>query len=296
MPSLTTSPWQVAVDRLSGKTVVGSKLRSAEWAQVPLALRDDALFSAGVESARVLNAIREKTLAGLTQARPGGTGMDRSRFVAEMRGLLGAAPGDSGELTDITSRRRLELVWDFQVADAHGHAAHQADQDPDLLDAFPAQRLVRVESRRAPRAWLKLWGEAGARVGWVGASRTTMVALKTSPIWAALSRFGRPWPPFDYGSGMGLEDVDRDEAEGLGLLPKDEDPAERLRRLRESSAGAARNWQETKQASVKGLSPEARGWLESAFGEQIEFLGEIVRWLKKPKPAPAKPDQPEVNP
>ncbi len=49
-----------------------------------------------------------------------------------------------------------------------------------------------------------------------------MIALKSDAVWTNLSRFGRPYPPFDYGSGMGVEDVDRDEAIELGLLPKDE--------------------------------------------------------------------------
>jgi len=78
------------------------------------------------------------------------------------------------------------------MQDAHGFAARKADMDPNLLDAYPAYRLIRVESRRIPRDWYERWGEAGAAVGWEGASKTDLVALKTSPIWAALSRFGRP--------------------------------------------------------------------------------------------------------
>ncbi len=280
MPTLTTNPWDKAVARISDKTIVGSKLRSAEWAQVPLALRERAFFSAGVENARVLSAMREKSLQGLQQIRTDGTLMDKARFVSDMRALLGAAPGDSGDLTDITSRRRLELIWDFQQTDAHAQAAHVAGMDPDVQDAYPAMRLVRIESRRVPREWFVRWGVAGASVGWVGASRREMVALRTSPIWAALSRFGRPWPPFDYNSGMGLEDVDRDETERLGLLPKGEPPAARLQRLRESTAAASRNWNDGLQASVKSLSDAARGWLKDAFGDQISIGRSNATWGK----------------
>lgn len=295
MPTLTTSPWDKAVARLSEKTLVGSRLRSAEWAEVPLALREGAFFSAGVEHARTLSAMREKLLQGAEQLRPGGTGMNRARFVADMREMLGAAPGDSGDLADVTSVRRLELIWNFQQQDAHAHAAHKADMDPNLLDAFPAYRLVRIESRRVPRDWLDLWAAAGAAVSWVGASRRTMVALKTSPIWAEISQFGRPWPPFRYGSGMGLEDVDRDEAESLDLLPKGEPPAERLARLREGSAQARRRWNSQLSASVKGLSVQAKGWLQSAFGDQISIEGSRVAWRGAtatpiaPTPAPSVP-------
>jgi hypothetical protein len=29
-----------------------------------------------------------------------------------------------------------------------------------------------------------------------------MIALKSDPIWTAISAFGTPYPPFDYNSGM----------------------------------------------------------------------------------------------
>lgn len=278
MPALSTSPWQAAVDRISGKTIVGSRLRSADWAKMPIALREKGMFSAGVENARVLSAMRGKLVDGLQQVRTDGILQNKARFVADMRKMLGAAPGDSGSLTDITSVRRLELIWDFQQRDAHGFAARQADLDPDALDAFPAYRLIRVEGRRAPRDWYPLWGAAGAKVGWVGASRTELVALKTSPIWAELSRFRRPWPPFDYGSGMGLEDVDRDETEALKLLPKGQPAAARMQQLREGAAEAQRNWNDGLQASVKGLSEEARAWIQSAFGNQVTITGDTIGW------------------
>jgi hypothetical protein len=300
LAAITTSPWQAAVDRFSDKTVVGSRLRSAEWADMPLALRERAVFSAGVEQARTVSAMREKVLQGLDQSRPGGIGMNKARFVADMRNLLGAAPGDSGSLTDITSVRRLSLIWDFQNADAHAFASHQADMDPDRLDAFPAYRLIRVESRRVPRDWYARWGEAGAQVGWEGASKTELVALKTSPIWTALSRFGRPWPPFDYGSGMGLEDIDRTEAEDLGLLDKDQGPADRLQSLGDAAAAQQQDWNDGLQASVKGIDEEARGWLKNAFGDQISIEGDSVMWrtgaaAEIATPAPAMLPLPDVD-
>lgn len=275
---ISTSPWDKAVARFSDKSIVGSKLRTADWARVPIALRERAFVSAGVENARVLSTMREKILQGMQQIRADGTLENKARFVADMRGLLGAPEGDSGSLTDLGSRRRLELIWDFQVASAHAQAAHQADLDPDLMDAFPAYRLVRVESRRMPRDWFARWGEAGAKVGWKGASSRTMVALKTSPIWIELSRFRRPWPPFDFGSGMGVEEVDRDEAEALGLLPKNEPPAARLQRLGDGIAEARREWNEGLRASTKGLSADALTWLRSVFGPLVTISEDKVEW------------------
>lgn len=269
--TVSTSPWQAAIDRLNTRTPVGSALRTADWADVPVALREQALFSAGVENARILGTMREKLLEGMSQARPDGTGMDRARFVADLRQVLGAAPGDSGQLTDLTSDRRLSLIWEFQTASAHAAAARQVSLDPNVLDAFPAWRLTRVESRLVPRDWYSRWALAGELVGWEGASQSQMVALITSPIWTALSRFDRPSPPFDFGSGMGVELVDRDETESLGLLPKGEPPAERLERLREASAEAQRTWKQELKASVRDLRPETLEALELQFGDQVSI-------------------------
>ncbi len=286
---LSTSPWDAAVSRFSDKSVVGSHLRTAEWAnEMPLALRDGAFFSAGVSKVRTLEAMRSRMVQALSQERDAmimerggerqGRLMNRQRFVAEMRDLLGAPAGDSGRLTDLGSRRRLELIWEFQTADAHGYAAHEAGMDPDVLDAYPAQRLVRIESRRNRRDWYTRWGEAGASVGFAGASTRAMVALKTSPIWTALSRFGRPWPPFDFGSGMGLEDVEREEAEALGLLDPGETPAQRLRSLGDGIADARQRWSDSLEASVRGLGDEAKESLRSAFGDDVSLDGERVQW------------------
>ena len=287
---LTTSPWTEAVDRFGSKTPIGSAMRSDDWESMPLALKERAFWTAGLTDARIVSAMRDKAVQGLDQSRPGGTGMDHSRFVADMRNLLGAAPGDSGSLTDITSVRRLELIWNFQMQDAHGYASRKADMDPNLLDAYPAYRLIRVESRRIPRDWYERWGEAGAQVGWEGASKTDLVALKTSPIWIALSRFGRPWPPFDYNSGMGLEDVDRSEAEALDLLDKNQNPAERLQQLSDAAADQAQDWNDGLQASVKGLSDDARGWLKDAFGDQISIDGDTVEWKSQAADLPTAAD------
>lgn len=51
-----------------------------------------------------------------------------------------------------------------------------------------------------------------------------MIALKGDPIWAAISRFGTPWPPFDFGNGMDVQDVDWNEAAELGVLKEDDPP------------------------------------------------------------------------
>ena len=83
---------------------------------------------------------------------------------------------------------------------------------------------------------------AGRQVNWEGAKESpwrgdgtsfAFVALKSSPIWAALGNgaggfsdtLGNPYPPFAYSSGMGWEEVDRETAEALGLVKPNEELA-----------------------------------------------------------------------
>lgn len=56
-----------------------------------------------------------------------------------------------------------------------------------------------------------------------------MVALVDDPIWARISRWGDPFPPFDYNSGMKLFKVSRANAIRLGLLPKPESAARKAK-------------------------------------------------------------------
>lgn len=118
-----------------------------------------------------------------------------------------------GGLTDVASRTRLGLIFDTQLRMAQGFAQRKMDLDADVLDAFPAQELVREEDRKMPRDWESRWTAAGGEL-----VDGRMVALKTDPVWTKISRFGTPWPPFDFGSGMGITDISREEAEQLGLI------------------------------------------------------------------------------
>ena len=51
-----------------------------------------------------------------------------------------------------------------------------------------------------------------------------MLALRNDAIWPAINRFGVPWKPFDWGSGMGTRNVARDVSIRLGVITGDEPP------------------------------------------------------------------------
>lgn len=271
-------PLADAVERLSKKTPIGSVLKSADWQQVPLMLRERAQFSAGVTSARVLQAIQDRLSGQVQQLREnvgeGKTAIyDRSSFIDSIReiardeGLTPQEPEKRGGLQDITSIPRLGMVYDMQNAMASGYATWKLDQNEGALALWPAYRFGPSTARVPRTTWLARWAEAGASVGWKGALQKEMVALKTSPIWAALSRFGTPWPPFDYGSTRELEDVEREEAIELGLIGPDDVPS-----------GGEESFNRNLQASVEGLDPKMQGYLEKYFGDRVEIADGVARW------------------
>lgn len=139
-------------------------------------------------------------------------------------------------ISDPASVARLRLVVDTNTALAKSEGMLAASAGQDIMFR-PAWRYLRVSPRKEPRNWPKRWVQAGRSVAWKGASRREMVALKSSPIWAALGKgtggyadtFGSSVPPFAYNSGMGWANCGRDEALRLRLIKKDGEERKQLR-------------------------------------------------------------------
>lgn len=205
-------------ERVLAKALAASSMKSADWSSIQAGLRDRAFFSATVDDARRLAVMREaasKVAAGELDA-------SQARLaIREALAATGYAPDDgmAGGLQDLSSRRRLDLILKTNVAEARGYVRYIEGTSEGALAAFPCQELVRVQDRKAPRNWPEIWKGRGGRL-----HEGRMIALKTDPIWTAISRFGRPWPPFDFGSGMGLRDVARSEAIRLGVVAADDPP------------------------------------------------------------------------
>ena len=201
---------------LRARRIDARGLTTAQRAALDASANDAAFFSSKVSDAKLLEDMRDY----LAEAAEGVSGRTRGDFITRFAKRLGGGfeRWDSrGALTDISSSRRLGLIFDFQLErlDAEAQAA-QAD-DAEYRAAFPAQELVRLERRRVPRDWRARWKEAGGRL-----RGGRMVALRDDPIWTRISRFGSAIPPFDFNSGMGLRDVSADEATALGLRPEAE--------------------------------------------------------------------------
>lgn len=253
-------PLAAAVQRLESKTPVAAALSADEWAKMDLGLRDRAFWAAKVSEIQTVSSMQQKLDDALRLTVDENTAFtDRAKFIADMRVELGASPGDSGDLTDITSTARLGLIYDFQIEDAREYARFQAGQDAAILDAYPCQELIRLwEPKGGPEArrdWPQRWIDAGG----VFYDEGRMIAAKDDPIWKAISRFGRPWPPFDYNSGMGLEDIDRDEAEQLGVIAAGE-----------IIAPQAADFNQALETSAPEATPAVLEGFKNAFGDQVD--------------------------
>jgi hypothetical protein len=258
-------PNAAAQDRLAGKRITPTNLDTQGIASLPLAAREAGFFSAKVSDARTLSEMKSMLSDALAMPRDKAF-VSRDAFIADMRRTMGYGheegrkTGDTGQLTDIGSARRLGLIYDTQIKDAFEHARYVSGDDPDILDEFPAQELLRVSARKTERDWSARWQQAGGKI-----YGGRMIARKDDPVWTAISTFGNPWPPFDFGSGMGVLDVDREEAEELGVIKPDENPKPLMRQHEEAL-----------EKSAKDIDPEMREKLRSQFAEAVEFDGDKV--------------------
>lgn len=275
MFTLTTSqPLDEAVATISRKTPVGSVLTSREWELVPAEIKQRAMFSARVENERLLAEMQLRLQSRIELVKKDGRTMDRGVFIEELReelrreGYQRGADVKRGSLRDLKSSRRLGLIFDMNVSQAQGYAKWKMDMDPDILDASPCYELIRVRAKREIRSWPLVWEEAGGMFyGEPGPDYPRapgrMIALKTDPIWRFISRFRTPWPPFDWGSGMGLRSVRRTESDRLGVTT----PGQRILPL-------AVPFNQDHSMSVAAVPEEGRERLRSTFGDSIRFDGD----------------------
>ena len=250
-----------AAEKILQKALVGSDLNSKEWSGIQAGLRDRAFFSARIEQARILAEAR-RMCADVADGR-----MDASEFRRDMRKVLDQVdykPAGGG-IQDMRTRARLDLILDTQVRQARGWAQWKEGTTAGALAAFPAQELVRVRQVKVERKWRERWTANGGRL-----FGGRMVALKNDPVWTRISRFGTPYPPFDFNSGMGVEDVDWDEAVELGLL-KDDDPPPKMEDKGFNDGLSAK----LPEGSEKELDP----FLRKTFGAQVSIDGNnVVHW------------------
>lgn len=206
-------------------TSLSSDKLKAAWSQK---IKDEAIFGARITHRAYVDSIKKRLVEVI-----GGTitPQEAERRLKETLRDLGYSPekgfGDgkvpaakAGDIRDLSSSRRIQLILDTNVKRARSMGQVAASENPMTMMSLPAWKLTRTGARKKPRGdWNRRWAAAGAKCGWEGASKRQMIALKTSPIWQALAEgaggfedtLGSPFPPFAFGSGLAWVSVGRRE-------------------------------------------------------------------------------------
>jgi hypothetical protein len=199
------------------QSVLPTSLTSAQLEEIQPAILERALFSSRVHSAEVLQELDDILSRYLSGEINSATAVTELRQVMRDNGLW-AAPGDEGTLKDFQSNERLNLIIRMNAGFANGYGDWLYNQQAPVLDEWPAQELFRALAVKVPRDWVTRWNDAAHATGTKIAG---FVALRNTPIWTAISRFGVPYPPYDFNSGMRTRLVDRTRAMSLGLIDRD---------------------------------------------------------------------------
>jgi hypothetical protein len=204
-----------ALQRQEVRALLPTTLSSAQLERISGEILERALFSARTTSAEYLQEVDDvlqKYINGEIDLASA-----RLRLSNKLRELgYAPRPGEEGAITDLSSDERINLVLRTNADMASGYGQWLQGQDKAILDQWPAQELYRAAHRMVPRDWATRWVVAGGQT--YGGK---FIALKNTTIWTAISRFGTPYPPFDFNSGMAVRDVDRKTAMSLGLIDRD---------------------------------------------------------------------------
>jgi hypothetical protein len=197
------------------RSVLPTDWTSAELEQIEAAILERATFSARMTNAEYLQAL-DDVLADFIAGK-----IDLATARLELKNKLdelgySPTPGEEGSIKDFSTDARINLQLNMGADFAQGYGQWLQGQNTVVLDQWPAQELYRAFNRKVPRPWLARWQNAGGNL-----FNGRMIALKNAGIWTAISRFGTPYPPFDFNSGMSVRDIDRDTAMSLGLIDRD---------------------------------------------------------------------------
>lgn len=208
-------PFRDALQSREVRSILATTLSSEQLAQIDSAILERSLFSARVTNAEHLQKIQDVIDAYLKGKIDFATARLELKKKLDEIGYAPAA-GDQGTLRDFSSDERTNLVIRMNSEMARGYGTWTANQSPAVLDAWPAQELIRVAPRVKPRTtWHERFVAAGGQI-----FEDRMIALRNTNVWTKLSRFDLPYPPFDFNSGMGTRLVTRATAMNYGLIDR----------------------------------------------------------------------------
>jgi hypothetical protein len=218
-----------ALRALLRRKAAPSTFNSADWQAVGPAIRQRSFFSATINSAKVLNRMRNMLLdwqAGTTETVTNpSTGAEETVYkvngLAEFRERAGtllvseglAQPADFKDtrISNVVSNSRLQLIFNTNTEQAQTFAYWQTRvTNPRTLNRWPAARFFRRPGAVTPR---------DRHVAAEGQVRR----YDDFEFWlfqnaADIGGFEVPWGPFGFNSYMTQQPVSRKEAEALGLV------------------------------------------------------------------------------
>ena len=206
-------------DYFRKKTPLPTELRTREFARLPLWIKEQSFFMAGVMRAEALNTFRQAAQGVID-----GTVSEQEALRIIREGLKASGykpePGQEGTIKDLNSVHRQMINLRTNVSLAQGWAWDA--QSRQAWEIYPARELIRGRRPDEPRLWeQKLWPDAIGPSG-SGVKPEKMAALIDDPIWVYLSDFGTPFTPLKWGSGMMQTPFRRTEAIKLGILRRDQ--------------------------------------------------------------------------
>lgn len=177
--------------------------------------------------------------------------VDRGREFPVTEGVNPATA--RSELTRMLKQNNLEELvpsLDFTIETAtdvaQGAGTYVRNNQPEVVDAWPALEFRRLFAREVPRGmkkkkgvlvpdpdqdWPTRWTAAAEESGDVDAQRILeetgrMIALKASPIWKSLGdgaggykdTLHNPFEPFAFNSGFSVKNISLLESQKLGLI------------------------------------------------------------------------------
>jgi hypothetical protein len=276
-------PYDEALTALNARQELPNTLTSRELERLGPAILARSRFSAGVVSGRILAGMDQQVQDIIDGKTSIVQGMKHLGEVIDSTGYT-PAEGDEGTIKDLRTlaRRRLMIETNVDLITGRGH--WMQGQKQHLLDDWPIMELVRVRRSERPRDWPEKWPAAARAAGSMKALEVfqntgRMVARKDDPIWTwpladgGFNRFGVPWGPFDYNSGMGTRDRDRATALALGIITADEAAP---------APDEAPDMNDDLQASLSDLpAGEIRDALLEALGDQVKMDNGILTYAGK---------------
>lgn len=213
-------PRKTALQTFQDREILPTHLSSEEIStSITREALERSFIMSKVKDVEILQKFKDETELVIAGQQDEALAMAKITNWLKARGYQAPA-GKEGGLEDLSSLSRMGVVLETNIAMARGYSDYLHRLQAQRL--FPAQRMVRKAKKKEPRPWKsERWPNAyGLTDETPGAHPTEMVALITHPIWPHISRFSNPYPPYDFGSGMGVEPVGKKETQELGLLPE----------------------------------------------------------------------------